>query len=326
MKIASINNFSMPVFQLAPQKNNNFYNKNNSLISDTFEKNNISFEGEKNKGFKLSGTDQLFIAAVSRNLMLKEDEQDILRQEVINFLKDRGYESLDDIKHDDETYPAMELAGNIERKLELDQIDTGMLMSDLEERLQSKEKYTPTNRKYQIDIQLLTPILEEYGFVGEDGCADIDVFAYMCKDASKNKFESLFDIFKNENNPIKSQTYKYLAQNAPSKDNLADLMIRLNYSTDMDTPQKRFEVSCKMFMDSRDNAVAADVANRYWIDVGEVLKIVKKLDDANVLPMQVAFEIADKYNLPSGSEDEILEMIKAYEADDPRNVNDEDED
>ena len=41
MKITSINNFSMPVFQVVPRKNDYFNNINNSFCNDVFEKNDI---------------------------------------------------------------------------------------------------------------------------------------------------------------------------------------------------------------------------------------------------------------------------------------------
>ena len=149
----------------------------------------------------------------------------------------------------------------------------------------------------------MKPFINSYGLNDK-------VFKVMVNEAVEKDYDSLLDIFKEKNNPAASKTYKTLL-NQISEGNLCDLVLDLNTLSDIDDTAKRFEVMYEMYSDVQDMTIAAEIKNNFGIKdkLDNIAEYVKKLDDGKVSSMQVAFEIADKYNLPAGAEKEILEII-----------------
>lgn len=271
----------------------------------------VNFKGHDD--FKLNKKDKLFVESTAYNLRLSKDKKEILKNEVINFLKTKELSSISDIDLDDDLYLEGELMQILSDKLQLEDIEVGLLRADLYERIDAKISYVPTDRRFGSDKIVMRPIIKEYGF-------NSDVFFDIMEDyAVEQSYDSLFDIFKTGNNPANSKMYQDLLKiiSISKIDDLQNLIIDFNASADSDDVTKRYQIMYNSDFSQQRLALAAEIKKYFSINdkINNIVKYIKKLDNSKVTPIQVAYEIADEYNLPPGSMDILLDLIYIYSND-----------
>lgn len=274
----------------------------------------VNFTG---KGFEFSDDDKKFIDVLAYNLKMSDKKKKILENTVAEFLIPRDYDSLDKISgNDDEKIK--------EQNAFLDKIDSIFNFNDYEinevasilaERTMHKGKYEPQKRKFFTDYGVVDTILSKYGF---DEDHSENVFKIMESEASINNYESVFDIFKPENNPLQSITMANMEINYDfDKDELTDLYIDFSLAASKTDEERQKIVDGSKMMrkfenDNLDYTIFDDVREEYDLDEKlekEIMAELAKRRDENKDIKQISYELCERYNLPEGAYKFILESI-----------------
>lgn len=298
MRIQNINNFFYNrISQPIVHKNVNNY------CQDVFCKNPAFCA----KDFEFCDNDKKFINAVVANLRLSEDDKKIIEHELSKFMREKKIKSMDEINIEDDSYQEAELIDNIYLKLHLSDNEYGILIAEIFDRIDNKNNYNPKNRKFDKDIILMNGVLQSYGF-------DISATDLMKQEAEKKGYRTLFDIFKTENNPIQSETYKKM-HNQYNENRLCDLVIHLNSLANCDEKSRKFESLYNEYIGIQDKLIANDIVSNFHINskyMNDIIKYVEKRSQDGVQNIQIAFEIADRFNLPKNAEEKIIKIIEFY--------------
>ncbi len=301
-------NYNTPQKQV--QQPNQHACNNLSNHNEIIGRSQVSF-GSNNQDFKFHQFDSMFIDTTAQNLRLNNDEKNTFKAETTNFLQKNNLTSLDELYDDLEGQGAY--LENIVKKLDLSDYDYNILADDFIERVECDGNYIPETKKYDKDWEVVDFILEKYTTESE---TRLDIFDIMKMEAESRDLNTLFDIFKPENNSPHSITLATLSSTF-GENTATDIYIDFALAAAKDPKTRHSEIDKNIiqsrFYDySSDYIITCDILDYFQLDdengdaiEQEVQK--RRTEKKNI--HQIAFELADKYKLPSGAEEYISTSI-----------------
>lgn len=258
---------------------------------------------------------------MARNLRLSKEDKKILEDETANYLKENKIDSFDYLEDIDKAEDQGVYCERIGNALDLSDGDFNIFCADFIKRVcfyYESEEYVPQERKYDKDLEVLDKIFEKYDI---DQMEIYSIFDVMKMEADAFRCDTIFDLFKPENKPQNSLTFQRISDNL-SEDVAYDLLIDFAQAASKDEQKRHSEVNkTKMrdkFFDAQvDIAIVKQIGDRYNIDEDcfeEIMQEIEKRRSGEKSTAQLAFELSDKYDLPSGSEKFIRETITISDA------------
>lgn len=318
MKIQNINfinfnNFGGEAAISKPAYESNFDYNNTLHPQEILGRSQVNFTGGS---FKFSENDRKFLDSAASNLRLSDEDKKILEDETANYLKENGIDSFDYLEDNDKAEDQGVYCERISKALDLSDGDFNIFCTDFIQRVcfyYGSEEYAPEERKYDKDLEVLDNILGKYN-IGQ--MTMYSIFDVMKMEAEAFECDTIFDLFKSGMDPENSLTFQCVSKNI-SEDLACDLLIDFAKAANKDEQERHSEVNkTKMrdeFFDAQsDMTIVKQIGDRYNIDEDDFEQIIEEIEkrhSGEKSPDQLAFELSDKYDLPSGSEEFIKETI-----------------
>lgn len=321
-----INLFGGGAVESKPVDNSDF-NYNKMLHpQEVLGRSSINFTGSKKDDFVLCDDDKKFIDTTSKNLRLSDDDKQKFTNLITDFLTEKNYETLDYLDDgeffDDFNINRMgsdkqrEFTDSISDKMQFSDFDHEIFCKDLLDRVYyyiQDDEYEPEEQKYQKDFEVVEDVLSKYDM---DMIQKYEIFDVMKLESETMEFDTVFDIFKPQNKSKHSITMKYINDNFPS-DTAMDIIIDLGSASLKDENVRhnsinKTKLSDKFYNEQTDQAIFNELVETFDMDedlCDEVMPKLAKRYTENKNMHQIAFEIADEYQLPSGAEKFIVEAM-----------------
>lgn len=318
MKVLNINLqnsvYSKPSVKQNSSPNNSFdYNKM-FHPQEILGRSQINFTSNN---FEFCEDDEKFIDSTSKNMRLSAENKEKLKDTISSFLMENNYKTLDNLEYEGSEEDQGVFVERVGKALDLSDYDTNIFFSDLTERLTYKyymDKYTPVDRKYMKDFEVFDTIFDKYNI---EEPVKYDIYEVLTDEAESHECEMAFDLFKQED-PMNLYTMQYIKEEL-GEDIALNLLIDIgNIAAKNETERHSIVNKTKwtdgFYEDQCNISIVENICENYNIPedcFDDMMSVLKSRDDKNV--KQVAFEIADKYNLPSGAEEFIEENIVILE-------------
>ncbi len=307
------------------------------------------------KSFKIGGVANSFgklmskmadddmYAHICKALRFNTEECVAFRGAVDKFLRENNIEKIEDMAGEDFLCEQAELATLLERKFNLSEDETTLVNWELIARANSKMgmDYSPETSVYVKDRRPLISVVENLGFdYAEEPLKQnsslfrrpakmfsTSLYRIMDKEANERGFKYIFDIFNPDNNPLKSESYKFIMNSKLSNNDANDLVIKLvemsecheEYAKDL----PKHVMRDNFYADIKDMMMTDKIIGAFSIDnnCSKVLKeMISKIHPAHVSDgeayslQRVAYEIADKFKLPVGAEEKIVKSMQEIQS------------
>ena len=280
------------------------------------------------KELLVQDADNKFYEYISKALRLSPKENYEFRKTIENFLQDNKVKSLDEFSGEEWMEEQAELVDLLTNKFDLNEAEKSAVQWEIISRCFDKSEYNPTAMPYVKDCIPLRKILEDGGYNHKTGGLDSEVtffdeiYRLMTKEADSKNYENIFEIFKSENNPINSETFKFIQNSKLSKDESIDLLLDLEKVSQ--NPEEyaltvpKHPVSDDFYGSLCTDIMAETIAEKYCLGdflCEDMKKILAKLGPEHVEGSQncdirqIAYEIANKYGLPGGAEKDLINII-----------------
>lgn len=319
MKVQNINLFNFYNFQkklpASQPANESDFNYNKALHpQEVLGRSQINFTGGN---FQFSENDRKFLDSVASNLRLSKENKKLLEDITASYLEFNDQTSFDYLEDDDKAEEQGEYCERIRTALNFSDNDLNIFTADFINRIfyyYKDEEYKPIERKYDKDLEVVDHIFEKYQ-VAEN--TKLAIFDTMKMEAEAFGYDTVFDIFKSENEPQNSIAFQIMSKNF-GESFACNVFLDFVEAASKDEEKRHAEVDKtklqRMYNDFQgDVAITRIIAENFGMDNDNVLEDIftqikkRRSEDKNI--SQIAFEIADKYNLPLGAEKTIEETI-----------------
>ena len=185
---------------------------------------------------------------------------------------------------------------------------------DLFERLHycDPNNYNPKVNRYVLDAEQCKQILANYKVPLK---AQVDIFSMMGQKAGEIGYNSIFDLF--TQSALDKELLDLIKARA-GKTNFADVCLDF-YETGMSMSKSsatlnRRENIINKYVGLVDEGIAKAIAEKFDLDMDDenLLKLIKLRKKDKVSDMEVAYRIADGYNLPPKAESKIIDILQEY--------------
>ena len=288
----------------------------------------VNFRG-KTAEKALTKEDKAMIDLIGKIYKLNPDDIDFIQKYTAEFLKEKGVKSLHKLYREDPVEYANKTAGYIETisdKLGLNDYEAMdlefLIVSHICSGDISSEPDVYKNYRYTRDK---APYTEAMKSLGVDDMGINLIFANLNDLAEKYNYDSIFDIFSKDNmDDRKDEVQEILGEffKEDSTDAVNNIMFEL-YNLAAKTHEERITgINPNTLTESTRDwmntiAIAGDISEMYGIDISEdILELINTRKTNTQVhkdgkPLQeVAFLIADKYQLPQGAEKQIIHIIQ----------------
>ena len=298
------------------------------------------------EGFKNileNSADDSFYKYAKKLLRQTPEESYEFRKTVEEYLKENNLKSISELFNDEDLIGHQaELIEKLEKKFDLNENQSTALNWEFLQRasLDSvSSNYKPMTNPHISDLASIRKIFAQDEYTEIDECFEGELFRKMSIEAVKNDYENVFEIFAQQNNPSKSESYKFITQSNLTPDQKINLIIDLTKVAQdpeefaMDIPKQaakdNFYASIKIDMISEKLTEYFKLADTQTDLYDEIIS--KKMKDIirktfpkhitggeNISIKQATYEIAEEYKLPTGAEKEIEKIIKDIDNGDER--------
>ena len=318
MKISNIvfyNQIFQPEKTFKQEKSANC-NKNMDFIPDNMEilgRSQVYFSGND---FRLNPDDKKFIDVVSRDLRFSDEQKKQFTGIVKDYLKENKFNNLEEMDGEDNNQQAYFL-NKVSENMDLSDADFDVLSFHIVDRIYCEGVYLPDDRRFVKDLPIIEPILEQYGFDREvvDTLTDS-----MFIDAENFECKALFDIFNQHSNEIEDTVFFNALTHEVDDDTALNIIIDLSlkskeYEKYGENIFSKNTERAKFYNSMDDECITDDILAEFNIaeEEGENIfrHVIKR--HADVPYQQIAFEIADEYNLSEKADKKIIEILKTQE-------------
>lgn len=313
MKILNISFHNRFIQPLGISENNKPENKNFNCTILPFEilgRSQVAF-GENL--VKLNYDDKKFIYVVSRDLRFSDEQKIQFKNIVQDYLKENKLKSMDDINSDGSDEQACFL-NKVSEKMNLSDVEFDVLNFHILDRIYCDGVYLPEDRRFIKDLPIIEPIFGKYG-LDEDSIDSItDV---MLIDADNLKCKTLFDIFNQHAEVIEDSLFYNALLDIADDDICTNIIIDLclkskQYEIEGENIFPRHEDRAKFYNSLDDEFITDNILEEFNINKAEGENIFNSIirRHGNITLQQIAYEIAEEYNLPPKADKKIIEIIK----------------
>lgn len=298
-----------------------------------FQKHNMSLEDILTGKVSLSkgmdelvetGEDDTFFKYTKKMLRQTPEENYEFQTTVEEFLARNNIKSIKELfKSEDLLNEQAALMEQLERKFNLSEDETYALNFEFLQRanLHKKDTYKPVVTEYVKDAAPLLKVVKDGNYECNSGQMPFvkNLFKIMAEEAGEKGFKNIFEVVKSENKLIESKTYDFIMKSNLSENQKINLIIDL---TKVSKQVEEFAQGIPKHP-SKDNFYANIQTDMIKDKLSERFKMkmdtsefIRKIFPAHVAGgqgcnyKQIAFEIADSYNLPTGAEKEIEKIIQ----------------
>lgn len=275
--------------------------------------------------------DDNFYKFAKKLLRLSPDASYEFRATINGFLQEENIGSIKELFGSDEYINEQAcLLEKLENKFDLSENETFALHLELLTRSQSGGAYEPRVSPYVKDANSLEKIVKDGGYNYETGDGDFyyDLYRQMAHEASEMDYECLFDIFKIENDPAKSKTVEFIENSNLSreqKDNLIlDLIANAKNPEKLASSLPKHSIQDNFYAGIQTKMITDKIIEEFFDNSGSGMKSVEEAiskEIKRIFPehveggencsiQQIAFELADQFDLPGGCEKQIEKIIK----------------
>lgn len=349
MKINPINlyNFNTPQSRDGGSSAPNVQNRQfDYSLAETLGRSQVNFKGRKNKEKKYQQYDRMFIDTVAQNLRLSDEDKQRLTSNVQTFLEINGFKSLEDIAGDKNHELQADFISELGDDICQSDFDYNILSDAFHDRMYYDGQYQPEVDLYEKDFQVVDHILDKYGM---DDVKKVEIFDIMKMHADALGGETVFDLFKPENDPVVFMDL-IKDQLGYDKDLTVDLLIDFGCMAKKDAKARQegiypWKMTALMNKQAKDEAIACEIIGEYDLegddfyegslnefnDDGELddnddeveetkstmEEIAEQLNRRRdgVSVEQISYELMEKYDLPSEAYEFIKNTIYGYDTD-----------
>lgn len=269
----------------------------NSIVDFNLE--NIAFEDMVIGVFtSLANDTQKFNSVITANLGLDEAQSKKFKSIVSEYLNSHNLTSLKAMRGDDFINEQGELTSIISTEFNLSDNEEDILITEMVNFINSApNKYTPMTTRIDKDFDMFDAICDKNGI---DESLRADMYNNIKQIALKNGASSLFEVFTNPN--IKDEYLDSLP---------TDLIIDLAVSKDNVNIIKH--KTRDAFYDSvREDIILEKLQEKFGFSSLTLESLRSEIKNGKIKNIkQLAYEIADKYNLNHGAELEIEDIIQS---------------
>ena len=297
----------------------------------------VNFCANKDSEIKLTKEDANFVKGIAKVFRLDKEQEKRAEQIIKDFLKESNFKKLSDLQSDDPCEFANEEGWLIETltnefnltdyentvltQLEIEQVEAG----DITKPQGYSRKSEVEKHKFARDYTPLKHLLEKKYSTDLD--TTYNIYGYLTKIADQNNLDSVYDLFNKKYRTIgvgiiqSLDGNKYGNLNDNQKTDLILDLVKLSGKT----TEERLEginrqEQMEIFEDGVDTiAIANVISEKYGFEIDEkLLKLLKKRKTntevhKNQKPaIEVAYNIAEHYDLPGKSVKEIAQIIEDY--------------
>ncbi len=315
MKISTLNYSNL-------YNNNHYLKTEKTVCANNIEHSCLSFPSEiigrsqvnftaQNK-FKLWENDEKFINVTAKELRLNEQETEQLHEIVEKHMANNNYKYLDDMITDNDFINENNQAlfvDDICQQLGLSEWDYTIILRNLLVRLLNQKDYNPKAQKFIKDKGVVTEILDYYQVPKKQ---KNKIFSILENKAEENNCETVFDLYTNNvlDEDLKSELLDILG-----KEKYADVCIDFFNAGQCAKKGIKYAILNKhddteKYVNIVDQGIMANIAEKYNLDsnTDDMLPLIQ-LRKEGASPSEIAFRIAEKYELPGGAEASIIEII-----------------
>ncbi len=280
--------------------------------------------------------DDYFYQFAGQFLRLTPEKTHDFRKTVDEFLKENNFKSIRELFLDkDNINEQAVLIEKLEDKFNLTDNQSTALDFEFENRAHTNviEGYQPMINPFVSDYEPLSSILAKGGYNYDIGKSDFEdeLFDKMCSESSEKGYKSIFEIFEPDNNPNKSQTYEFIMQSELTHDQKMDLLLDLIKGSEnieeIANSLKRHISRDQFYANIQTDMITEKVADTFGFEdihiTGDDENIPTTALRQQIIRLfpehveggkgcsikQVAFEIADQYDLPAKAEKKIENII-----------------
>ena len=317
---------------------------NNSLpqnsLSELIGRTQVNFRGGKDRMIELTMSDKKFINVIGKIFKLSEEEVNSIEEYTKDFFKKYKMRSFSAMKSDDIFEFANEQgawAETVSRKLNLSDYEALNLDTILTTHIQTGDVTKFCNHagetildsfKYSTDYTPIRNVLEQNGV--EESAIE-DIISVLSSYSKNNKCGSIFDLFKKNNQTKADGTLTILLEDfGVSTDKISDILIDMHSLAGKNRKERikgmNIHAIEEKFNDGLDTIVITGEIDKKF-NTGITKELIELLEarktdtfvhkDGKSL-QEIAFYIADKYNLPKGADKEIINIIKSHSVPDSK--------
>ena len=270
----------------------------------------VTFRGNN---FKLNSDDKKFVDVVSRDLRFSDEQKELFSEIVKDYLKENKLKSLEEMNGDDNNAQSYFL-NKVSEKMDLSDTEFDVLAFHIIDRIYCDGVYLPDDRRFIKDLPLIEPILEKYG-LDEDAVDTVTDAMFI--DADNFKCNALFDIFNQHANEIEDTIFFGALSDELCDDDVTNVIIDLSikskqYEKEGENIFRKNQERAKFYNTIDDEFITDGILDEFNIaeEEGENIfkHVIKRYADISL--QQIAFEIADEYNLPPKADKKIIEIIQ----------------
>ena len=303
-------------------------------LEEAIGRSQVNFRAIPDKIFKLTLEDKKFIDVIRKVFKLNDEEVKSIEDYTKKFLEEKNMKSFSAMKSDDIFEFANEQAvwaENVSRKLnlsdyestDLDWIMTAHINTGDVTKFRNHFGETITETfKYSRDYTPIRDVLER----NEVEEAEIgDIIRTLGLYSRNNQLDSIFDLFKKGSEAKGDGTLSILLHDAGvSNDRINDILIDMHSLASKSKNERLNGINIhaieEQFNDGINTlTIAGEIDKRFNTGITkELLEMLETRKTDTVIHQdgkslqEVAYRIADKHNLPSGADKEIIEIINAH--------------
>lgn len=326
-------------------QHSNKYSKNSFALDEALGRSQVNFTGRNDEKFQ--EYDKMFIDTVSQNLRLSDEDKRKLSDNIQSFLKINKFKSLEDIRCDENKELQMDCLAELGAEICRSDYDCDIFTDAFYDRIHYNDQYVPEVDLYEKDYEIVDQILDKYDM---NDSRKFEIFDVLKMHADSSGVETVFDLFKPENEPtvLMGLINDQLRLN---KDLSTDLLIDFALMAKKDAKARReginpWKMSDLMDEQEKDKAIADEIMRKYNIENEEpyadsldysesddmedddfaydeeakdtMEEITDQLDRRRygISIEQISYELAEKYDLPSGAYEFIKNTINRHDAED----------
>ncbi len=265
------------------------------------------------------------------------------RKTVDTFLKKNNLEKIEDLAGEDFLCEQAELVTLLEHKFNLSEDESTIINWELISRANSKmgRDYEPETSIYVKDRLPLINIVKKEGFDYEEEPSKLinglfrrpakmfsnSLYRIMDSEAHECGFKYIFDIFKPENSPTKSKSYQFIMNSKLSCNDASDLVIKL---VEMSENHEEYAKNLpkhvmrdSFYADIKNMMITDKIIDMFGLDNNYEKLIKEMISNINPThieggkaysPQRIAYELADKLNLPKGAESKIVKILEEVQS------------
>src|SRR5574344_1276850 len=272
--------------------------------------------GTLKKSFEV---DSAFTKVISKSLGLSKANDNKLKDILREFLIEHKIKTLKEMSSFECINDIAGLTEKIGKELDLSDFESNLLTGEINNWILSpKGKYKPIITHLDKDFEVFDTVCDKFNI---DSNYRYELFSTMRDEALKNKYSSIFEIFDKKNNYLGSETCKKI-KTINNPEIIQSLTLELGLLKD-DKKRLAIKISKHARMENfystaKDNIILNKLRDEFGFSKDSLINIKAQLKKrypsyveggTKTDIKQIAFEIADKYNLVGKAETKIIDII-----------------